>query len=214
MPLPTLFAALTAATGEELDANFAALGALTPIPCAVSGTNALVLTPASSAPTVSGYANYGAFIGIASAANTGSVTVAVGALPVLGAYKDTSAGPAALVAGDIETGNVIQFIYDTALAGGAGGFHLATPSPHATTGSGAQVLATGPTLTAVTASGAFQTTNSYTVATLPAAGAGTKGLRAYVTDASVATASVGTAVVGGGTNTMPVWCNGAAWAYG
>ena len=32
MAIPTLFATLNAATGAELDANFAALGALTPIP--------------------------------------------------------------------------------------------------------------------------------------------------------------------------------------
>jgi hypothetical protein len=54
------------------------------------------------------------------------------------------------------------------------------------------------------------------VAGLPAAAAGLKGYRGYVTDASVAYASanVGATVVGGGANTAPVFCNGTNWVIG
>lgn len=54
------------------------------------------------------------------------------------------------------------------------------------------------------------------VVNLPAAGAALRGFRAYVTDASVAyaAASIGAAVAGGGTNTVPVFCNGTAWVIG
>ena len=57
---------------------------------------------------------------------------------------------------------------------------------------------------------------SATVAQLPAAAAGFKGYRAYVTDASVAYASanVGSTVAGGGANCVPVFCTGTAWVIG
>lgn len=58
--------------------------------------------------------------------------------------------------------------------------------------------------------------NAATVAQLPAAATAWRGYRAYVTDASVAYsgANIGTTVVGGGTNVVPVFCNGSAWVIG
>lgn len=55
-----------------------------------------------------------------------------------------------------------------------------------------------------------------TVAQLPAASAGLRGCRAYVTDGSVAYtgANIGTTVAGGGANTVPVFCNGTNWVVG
>jgi hypothetical protein len=55
-----------------------------------------------------------------------------------------------------------------------------------------------------------------TVATLPAASVNLKGLRLSVTDATVAasTANFSSTVTGGGSNTVPVWCDGAAWRIG
>lgn len=51
-----------------------------------------------------------------------------------------------------------------------------------------------------------------TVATLPAAAAALAGFRGYVTDANATTfASV---VAGGGSNVVPVYCDGAAWRIG
>ena len=54
------------------------------------------------------------------------------------------------------------------------------------------------------------------VAGLPAAAAGYKGYRGYVTDATVAyiSANLGSTVAGGGSNCVPVFCTGAAWVIG
>jgi hypothetical protein len=51
---------------------------------------------------------------------------------------------------------------------------------------------------------------------LPAAVAGLKGVRGYVTDASLAYtgANIGSTVVGGGANCVPVFCTGTAWVIG
>ena len=66
----------------------------------------------------------------------------------------------------------------------------------------------------------FPTTGGYlpqqfTVATLPAA-ASNKGALAIVSDATLAYTStnVGTTVVGSGSNTVPVFCNGTNWVIG
>jgi hypothetical protein len=239
MTLPTIFATLSNATGAELDANFAALGAIAPIPGAVTGTNALVLTPAVNTPSITSLTGGQLFVGTIVAANTGSATLAVGSLSALTIYKDTTAGPVLLTGGEMAAGNIGIWVYDASLSSGAGGFHFASVPPSvaksgsassgqiaqwtgantvaglATTGTGNAVLATGPTITgaAITAT-TLQTTTAYTVATLPAAVAGLRGSRAYVTDASLSTASVGAALAGGGANVMPVFCNGAAWVYG
>jgi hypothetical protein len=57
---------------------------------------------------------------------------------------------------------------------------------------------------------------SATVAQLPAASAALKGFRSWVGDASVAytSANVGSTVAGGGSNTVPVFCNGTNWVIG
>lgn len=124
MALPTQFAALTAATGAQLDGNFAALGALTPIPCTASGGDAQVLTPLSNTPTIPAYSNYMQFTAIAAQSNTGAGTGKIGSLAALPIYKASPAGPVPLTGGEIVA--LIQFVlmYDSALNGGAGGFHL------------------------------------------------------------------------------------------
>lgn len=125
MPLPIIFAGLNSPILlSSLDQNFAALSALTPIPCQIAGTNALTLTPASAAPTVPSYANYQAFLGTAVATNTGGVTATVVGLAALIVYKDTAAGPVVLTGGEIFIHNLITVVYDSALSVGAGGFHL------------------------------------------------------------------------------------------
>jgi hypothetical protein len=54
-----------------------------------------------------------------------------------------------------------------------------------------------------------------TVALLPVAGATNKGAIGSVTDASAAlTAGIGTTVVGGGANIVPVFSDGTAWKIG
>ena len=124
MALPYLFAAATTATGAQLDADFAALGAFVTVPCAVTGTNALALTPAAAAPNIGVYANYMLFSGVASATNSSAVTAQVSGLASLNVYKDTIAGPAPLVGNEIVQKNAILLAYDSALNSGAGGFHL------------------------------------------------------------------------------------------
>jgi hypothetical protein len=53
-----------------------------------------------------------------------------------------------------------------------------------------------------------------TLAALPAASSGNTGARAFVTDATLSTYSVGAAVAGGGTHVIPVFSNGSSWVAG
>lgn len=124
MPLPIIFAGLSTATGADLDSDFAALGALTPLPCTISGTNTLTLALLANTPTVSSYTNYQPFTGVAVATNTGLTTVAVGSLAALEVFKMTESGPTILTGAEIAIGNLIMLIYDSALGSGVGGFHL------------------------------------------------------------------------------------------
>lgn len=61
-----------------------------------------------------------------------------------------------------------------------------------------------------------ETPTTLTVAQLPAAATTPKGVRAMVSDSTLAytTANVGTTVVGGNTNTAPVFNNGTNWVIG
>lgn len=125
MPLPITFANQTAPALPDLDTNFAALGALTAIPCAVAGTNTLLLTPAADTPTIGAYVDYQPFCGIAAGTNTGAVTAQIGSgLAALPVYLDTPSGTLALAGGEIIAGCAVAFIHDSALNSGAGGFHL------------------------------------------------------------------------------------------
>jgi hypothetical protein len=133
MPLPFIFANASTVTTPQLDANYAALGALTAIPCTVAGTNALTLTGLVNTPTVSAYSNYQPFSAVAVATNTSTTIARFGALPALNVYKDSTSGPTTLVGGEIVVGNLITLIYDASLNSGAGGFHLQT-GPASTAG--------------------------------------------------------------------------------
>lgn len=126
MALPVTFAGLTTPTGLNLDQNFAALGALTPIPCTAAGTNTVTMTPAANTPTISAYADGNQFSGVAANTNTSAVTAQIGSLPALNVYKDSLAGPVALTGGEIIASNAFTLRYDAALNSGAGGFHLFT----------------------------------------------------------------------------------------
>jgi hypothetical protein len=154
MPLPTIFATLSNATGAQLDGNFSALGALTIVSGILAGTNTLVLTPGATTPTVAAYANYMAFSGIAAASNTAAVTLAVGSLAALAVYRDGPTGPVALVGGEIAIGNWFLAVYDSALNSGAGGFHLVYPTPLPQSSTATVNNNAGVTLTAAQATGA------------------------------------------------------------
>lgn len=126
MALPNTFANQTTPSMQELDQNFAAVGALTVLPCSVTGTNSINLTLLANTPSVAAYVNYMQFSGVFSGTSTGAMTARVGALPVLNVYKDTAAGPVLTAAGDGFVGNFFTLVYDRALNSGAGGFHLQT----------------------------------------------------------------------------------------
>jgi hypothetical protein len=126
MAVWTTFAALTNPTLPELDANFNILSGLTSIPCTVAGTNTLTLTNIANSGSIAAYANYMRFSGIAANNNTGATTAKFGSLAALSVYKDTPAGPVALAGNEIVVNNEFTLIYDLALNGGVGGFHLKT----------------------------------------------------------------------------------------
>jgi len=69
------------------------------------------------------------------------------------------------------------------------------------------------TVVSTTVNTAIAITRPYTVSTLPTS---TIGSRSFVTDAtlSFASANLGTVVVGGGTNKVPVYANGTHWLIG
>lgn len=137
MALPFQFANVTTLVTSQLDANYNALGALTPIPCTVAGTNNLVLTPFASVPTIAAYSNYMQFTGVAATNNTTGMTIQVGSLPALTAYKDTLNGPVGMITADLTAASAFIAIYDSALSLGAGGFHLVAESARMPTGGGA-----------------------------------------------------------------------------
>lgn len=124
----TTFASLGVGPGTtpQLDANLNILSALVPIPCTVSGTNALVLTSIEGAGSVTAYQQNMQFIGIAAATNSSTVTANCAGFGVLNVYKDTINGPAALTGTEIVQNCQFTLTYDLALNGGAGGFHLQT----------------------------------------------------------------------------------------
>lgn len=130
MPLPVTFASLASPVPlADLDLNFAAVGALATLPCAITGTNALTLTLGSNTPTISAYANYLRFSGSAANDSSSTVTAAVGSLAALPIYKDGINGPEVLFGGEIQAGALVVLTYDSALNSGSGGFHLQTGSP-------------------------------------------------------------------------------------
>jgi hypothetical protein len=121
----TTFAALTSpAPLSELDGNFGTLSGLVPIPCTVTGTNALTLTSFANAAAISAYKQNMQLTAIAVATNSGAVTAALGTLPALPVYVDTPAGPAALVGTEIVQLCEFGLIYDSNLNSGGGGWHL------------------------------------------------------------------------------------------
>ena len=124
MPLPFAFASVSNATGQNLDDDFNALGAITPIPVSVSGTNSLQLTPLINTPTISTYVTYQPFVGQVAGTNTAPVNAAVGSLPFKPVFKDSPSGPVLLTGGEMVASNMFSLLYDPELDSLQGGFHL------------------------------------------------------------------------------------------
>lgn len=129
----TTFAAASTATGAQLDQDLQLLGAVAPMPCVVSGTNALVLAQqttgaASSVATtiaITAYQTGMQFCGIAAATNTAATNAQVNGIGVpLAIYKPSPSGPVLLVGGEFVAGCAFTLLYDATLNVGAGGFHL------------------------------------------------------------------------------------------
>lgn len=112
----------------DLDQNFDAVFLLTPVPCAIAGTNVLTFTQNAASQAASGviaaYANGLQICGVVAQTNSGSATAALGTLPALNIYKPSSTGPHLLTGGDMIQNNAITLRYDSTLDGGTGGWQL------------------------------------------------------------------------------------------
>lgn len=121
------FANVTSFTTPQLDTVLNQAGLLGTIPCSVTGTNALTLTPLT-APTAGtpplAYQPQLRISGVALNSNTTAVSANVVGLGALNVYKDGSAGPVALTGGEIVAGNYFALAYDATLNANTGGWHL------------------------------------------------------------------------------------------
>ena len=180
----TTFANLTTPTLPELDANLAFLNGLVNIPCTVSGTNTLTVTPVAGGGTISSYSNYMVLRGIAAATNSGAVTANFAGIGALNVYKDTPAGPVVLTGNEIVLNCEFSLIYDSTLNASAGGFHLDTPNAGGLSGQTVTVASINATLGSLTS---LSISNGYfasaSIATLSVA-------NGYFASASIATLSV------------------------
>jgi len=139
----TTFAALTNPTLPELDGNFSTLYYLTNIACTASGTTTnFILTPSPTAAAITSYQQDMQLTAIATNTNGAAATGQLSGLAALPIYNDTVNGPTALTGGEIVNLCSFTLIYDSALNGNAGGFHLRAGN----------VVLTGQTLTMAGAS--------------------------------------------------------------
>ncbi len=122
-----VFANATQLATPQLDANFNAAGLLGTVPCTVSGTNTLVLTPLTTpiAPTPPLVLQPQLRVsGIAANTNTADTNANVAGGGLLKVYKDSASGPVALTGNEIVQNNYFVLTYDSTLNAGAGGWHL------------------------------------------------------------------------------------------
>ena len=131
-------------------------GQLTGNAYTATGTNAILLSPASGTPTPTAYTNQNIYVFTAPATTTGPVTIEVGSLGYLNAYINGSQA----TSGQVQAGETVIAIYNSLLNSGAGGFAL-YPS------------VTASTLVSGTDTGAA---NAYAVSPSPAISSYTAGL--------------------------------------
>lgn len=156
MALPSSFSNESNPIMSELDANFAALGAISYVPCTASGTNTITLTPKTNTPAINGYSQLQGYPFVATTTNTGSVQIQVlgpsgSPLTLLQAYKLSSGGPTPLTSGDIQLGSYYIPVYDLALNSGVGGFHLVNVVGTITSTAQPNTVYAGPTSSSPTA---------------------------------------------------------------
>lgn len=126
MSLPFSFSNNTSPTGGQLDSDLAAIAAMGIISCTATGTNAIVLTPAANQPTVAVYTDFMQFSFAAPAASTGNVTIQVGSLSPLPAFKGNGSQAGS---GDVGSGLPYIIVYLGSLNAGAGGFMIINSLP-------------------------------------------------------------------------------------
>jgi len=92
------------------------------VPCLAAGTNDITLTPVLHQEGARTYANHMAFGFVAAATSSGDVSVKVGSLGLLKAFKENGATRAGT--GDVVNGSYYIASYVSSLDSGAGGFVL------------------------------------------------------------------------------------------
>lgn len=189
-------------------------------------TGAVVLTQADVAAvlpiasaTVLGGVKAGTNVAVA---GDGTLSVATGAGLTAGANVSLAGGVISVPTGagyalPVATSSVLGGVKAGANVTIAGDGTLSLTTANITGAGGAP--AASPTFTgtvtaaAVTINGNFILNSSYAFASLPAAAAGLKGMRTYITDGA-ATPALGAAAAGGGTLFTPVYCDGTTWRNG
>lgn len=126
-PTITLFANLTTPTGPQLDNNFLAYAVFCNIPCAVTGTNSIVMTQNANTPALTQLTNFIQFSGVFANTNSGPLTIAAGGFAPLACYKDSPNGPIAFAGGECVAGNAFSARYDSGLPG----YHVTTATSYA-----------------------------------------------------------------------------------
>lgn len=92
------------------------------VPCNVSGTNSLTVTPILNSEGGNNYGNYMMWSFVAAGSSTGPVTANIGGSGSLKVYK--SGGSAQADNGDITASRLYLLTYNSALNAAAGGFVL------------------------------------------------------------------------------------------
>lgn len=123
MALPVTFANLSPPQQQSIfDTMFAAVSAMSVIPCNAAGVNILSLTPMANAASLIAYGNLQLFSFIAPGTTTAAVRAAFMSLPQLTVYGldgVTQIGPSGIIGG-----SPYMLMFNKLLNLGAGGFYL------------------------------------------------------------------------------------------
>src|SRR5258708_19337891 len=125
MAFTTIFANLPGSPATNpaslLDSAFNRVGQIAVVPCDVTGTNTLTLTPQANTPPITAYTNHTpVFSSIIGNISTGLVTAQIGSLPLLPVFKPD--GVTECSVNDLRAGRLLQLVYESTLSGGTGGF--------------------------------------------------------------------------------------------
>jgi hypothetical protein len=127
MSWPFTFGVLTSpAQLSDFDANFNQVAAMIDIPCSVSGTNALSLTPLVNCPVLTAYTEFCAARFRAGANSTNLVTAQISGLGFLPVYHADGATQATI--NDLVASQEYVVRFSQSLNAGAGGWFLEAPA--------------------------------------------------------------------------------------